>query len=72
MPPLNLSKHEFCLSVLRVLTHMARLVAEAGRSASPYVASEAGNISDDGKPSPAKGKSKSKAKKAGEGRQHIV
>ncbi|OSX67766.1 hypothetical protein POSPLADRAFT_1051890 [Postia placenta MAD-698-R-SB12] len=48
----------------RNATSKSKLVAEAGRSASPYVASEAGNISDDGKPSPAKGKSKSKAKKA--------
>jgi hypothetical protein len=38
---------------------------EAGRSASPYLGSDLGNLSDDGKPA-LKGKGKSKAKQAGE------
>ncbi|KAH8100529.1 hypothetical protein BXZ70DRAFT_1022499 [Cristinia sonorae] len=43
----------------------AKLTGDAGRSASPYVASDAGNISDDGKPG-SKSKSKSKAKRQDE------
>lgn len=38
---------------------------EAGRSASPYLGSDLGNLSDDGKPA-SKAKGKSKAKQAGE------
>ena len=43
----------------------SRLPSEAGRSDSPYLVSENGHISDDGK-SPSKNKSKSKAKRDGE------
>ena len=43
----------------------SRLPSEAGRSDSPYLASENGHVSDEGK-SPSKSKAKSKAKRDGE------
>lgn len=43
----------------------SRLASEAGRSASPYMVSELGHLSDDGKATN-KAKGKSKAKRSGE------
>ncbi|KAL4243184.1 SAGA-associated factor 11 [Abortiporus biennis] len=48
----------------RTSTAKSKLASEAGRSASPYVPSESGHVSDEGKANPKK--SKSKAKKADE------
>lgn len=48
----------------RNATSKNKLASEAGRSASPYLASENGNLSDDHQPTPTKGKAKSKAKKS--------
>ncbi|GBE78127.1 hypothetical protein SCP_0110100 [Sparassis crispa] len=49
----------------RNATTKAKLASDAGRSASPYLESEVGNISDDGKTT-TKGKGKSKAKRTDE------
>ncbi|TDL28839.1 hypothetical protein BD410DRAFT_893768 [Rickenella mellea] len=49
--------------VARNATSKTKLSANGSRSGSPYVDSLNGNVSDDGKPSPTKGKGKSKATK---------
>ncbi|TCD70064.1 hypothetical protein EIP91_005045 [Steccherinum ochraceum] len=48
-------------SAVRNATSKTKLASEAGRSASPYVGSDAGNVSDDGKPG---SKFKTKSSKA--------